>query len=62
MLIYMHIYVYVSVQTIMLYTLNLYRGVCHLYLNETKREGKNSQVLSKHGKGNRKVFSLDLNG
>ena len=41
MLTYMHIYVYVSVQTIMLYTLNLHKAVCHLYLNETEREGKN---------------------
>lgn len=43
MLTYMHIYVYVSVQTIMLYTLNLHKAVCHLYLNETEREGKNSK-------------------
>ena len=43
MLTYMHICVYVSVQTIMLHTLNWHKAVCHLYLNETEREGKNSK-------------------
>lgn len=58
--IYMHIYVYVSVQTIMLHLKLTCKAVCHLYLNETEREGK-QQVLSKHGKENKKknqVLSL----
>ena len=55
MLKYMHIYVYVSVQTIMLYTLNLHKAVCHLYLNETEREGKNKFWASMEKKIKRKI-------